>query len=389
LAQAAIQSFEMAGGIPAIGNPIARAAPQTTKTPTVSSDMLSVSADDIADPLNLLQDLNSKENQDIKGLLPQSDQIKFQQISADVQADQKIMSDGHKPKLSTWPGLYQLGTTEVNSLNKLIDSKKLSNLVEKKGFKPRPETLAVGQLVKFYPDSHSLMSFYNRLLLEDLFAGHITKTDDVLGKIHLISVVSVPAATPPSSPSFPEKIDISFDPFNSTQLTDASNALNNAGLTLEPEKYFAIPKSSDTYSNWFNATNIFGTSGIFYRPPMPYDITIYDLASNVVTSTVLLPNRSPIFHLELNKAPFVASVSQVTLTNGFISSYTFSKPSSFMALASYPLVLLSDFTSSLTNLIQLRINLATGQNTLQSIIYTNLTTQQAINIMTNSAAGKN
>jgi len=165
-------------------------------------------------------------------------------------------------------------------------------------------------------------------------------------------------------PNFPQQIDLSFNPFDSTELNDASNELRNAGLTIVNSDVFSLNKQVN-YRKWLNTPKK-ETDGIFYRPPIPYAFRIRDSVSNVVSATVLLPNLAPILHLEMDKAPFVSAISQVTLTNGFIGSYSFSKPSSAMALASYPLVLLSDITSSVTNLIQFRINLGTGQNNLQS-----------------------
>ena len=100
---------------------------------------------------------------------------------------------------------------------------------------------------------------------------------------------------------------------------------------------------------------------------------------------MLLPNLSPIVHLDMRKASFVQNVSQVTMTNGFISSYSFTKPSSFMALANYPLVLLSDITSSLTNLVQLRINLGNAQNSLQAINNSNQVLQSIANLAQQAA----
>jgi hypothetical protein len=166
--------------------------------------------------------------------------------------------------------------------------------------------------------------------------------------------------------NFPQQIDISFNPFDLGDLERATNELRNAGLSIVNPEDFLSPKQPN-YSKWYNTPKN-ETGGIFYRPPIPYIIRIRDSVSNVVSATVLLPNLSPIVHLDMKKASFVAAISQVTLTNGFISSYSFSKPSSFMALATYPLVLLSDITSSLTNFIQFRINLGTGQNNLQNAV---------------------
>jgi hypothetical protein len=174
-------------------------------------------------------------------------------------------------------------------------------------------------------------------------------------------------------PNFPLQIDLSFNPFIREELNSASNELRNAGLTLVKPEVFLKPQHPD-YGKWYKAPKK-PAGGIFYRPPIPYTFKISDSLSNVVSATVLLPNISPTLHLDIDKAAFVASVSQVTLTNGFISSYSLSKPSSALALATIPLTLLSDITSSVTNLVQFRLNVATGKNNLQSAANANQSAQ--------------
>ncbi len=187
---------------------------------------------------------------------------------------------------------------------------------------------------------------------------------------------SVKAIAASSLPKFPQQIDVSFNPFDTKQLNDASNELHNAGLTIVNPEVFLIHSQQPNYNNWYHTPKK-EAGGVFYRPPIPYTFRIRDSAFNVVSATVLLPNLSPIVHLDMRKASFVQNVSQVTMTNGFISSYSFTKPSSFMALANYPLVLLSDITSSLTNLVQLRINLGNAQNSLQAINNSNQVLQSS------------
>lgn len=184
---------------------------------------------------------------------------------------------------------------------------------------------------------------------------------------------------------YPQQIDVSFNPFDSDQLNGASNELHNAGLAIVNPDVFLVHQHVPDYGNWYRAPQK-EVGGVFYRPPIPYTFRIRDSASNVVSATVLLPNLSPIVHLDMDKASFVEAISQVTMTNGFVSSYSFSKPSSIMALATYPLTLLSDITSSVTNLVQLRINLATGQNTLQNLSNSNQSLQSAALLAQQAAA---
>ncbi len=360
LAQAAVQSFEMAGGMP-IGMPTGGGTPAAGPHP----EDYSVKPDDVRNPVSLAEMLiDRRRNQAITNYLTQEDYTKLERIVRKIK------------RAETYGGQLQVKATQqheltaiTNLLNNILKNPGLNvDAVDNSGVKVRPATELIDSLVQPSSDKNKprLKGLLNRMLLEDIldFAHPNTlRPVDWLGALNSIF-------TPQSwTPSFPQTINISFDPFNCGQLWSAVRTLKNANLTIENVDEFTDSKAFDTYVRW-TKTPREESGGIFYRPPIPYEVRIRDAASNVVSATVLLPNKSPILHLELNKASFVATISQVTLTNGFISSYSFSKPSSALALASIPLVLLSDVTSSITNLLQLRINLATGQNALQSANYT-------------------
>jgi hypothetical protein len=223
----------------------------------------------------------------------------------------------------------------------------------------RSQTQAVALLLDPTDSEHydNTVKLLNRLLLEDAFRGDME---------HIRSSRPLPSLNPPQS------IDISFNPFVPEELAAAEDALMAGGLTIQnlasfskvPEPYAEVSKSAKC-----------SVGGIYYRPPMPYQISISDKQGDVISKSVLLPNKSPILHINFDKAPFVSTVSQVNMTNGFISSYAINKPSSALAIAQIPLVILSSITSSLTNLVQLKLNLATGQNSLASAALTQQSNQ--------------
>ncbi len=223
----------------------------------------------------------------------------------------------------------------------------------------RPQTQALALLLDPTDGEHynNEVRLLNRLLLEDAFRGSLER---------FRSSIPIPSLNPPQS------IDISFDPFVPEELAAAEDALMAGGLTIQnlasfsraPEPYVGVGKPAKR-----------SVGGIYYRPPMPYQISISDKQGNVISRSVLLPNKSPILHINFDKAPFVSTVSQVNMTNGFISSYAINKPSSAQAIAQIPLVILSSITSSLTNLVQLKLNFATGQNSLAGAALTRQSNQ--------------
>ena len=228
----------------------------------------------------------------------------------------------------------------------------------------RPETKAVWTLVKNGTYARSLQPLLNRMVVEDVANGGILPIDF---ESFLDSVFSKPSGSPPRS------IDFAFDPFNQADLIVAAGTLAAAGITIDNLDTYRNKNTFNEYRGWFQPRRPVG--GIFYRPPMPYEIRLRDGAGDVVTRTVLLPNRSPVLHLDLDKNTFSSSVSSVVFTNGFISSYALAKPSSALAIASLPVTLINGITSSLTNLIQLKLNLATGQNSLNQAMLTSQSNQ--------------
>jgi hypothetical protein len=202
--------------------------------------------------------------------------------------------------------------------------------------------------------------------MEAYFDGYTKDESDELFRRRLEQAVT----NLPESLAFPQTIDVSYDPFDASDFIRATNELHQGGLTILNNPRFSKDNADKSWKNWTNGVQK-ETSGVFYRPVIPYTVSIRDLTFNQVAATVLLPNKAPILNLPLDTAPFVSVISQVTFTNGLIGSYSVSKPSSFMALAECPLIIISDITSSVTNLLQLRINLGNGQAALQNTQYSN------------------
>jgi hypothetical protein len=234
--------------------------------------------------------------------------------------------------------------------------------------KTRPELGIVHYLSQEWPTLPELALLEQRMLLEDAFkdlAGQqVVESIDWARLVQKVMLAARQVQPPP------QKVDVVFDPFDTNQVTKARELLRPAHIDIVNAEEFS--KAVPVYPNLMEVGSE-KASGIFYRVPMPYDIVLGDNYSNVVSTPLLLPNKSPVLNVEMNKGLFVSSSSQVVLTNGCLYSYSFNKPSALMAAATLPITIISGVSSSLTNLLQLRINLATGQNTLQNTTYTRQT----------------
>ncbi len=144
---------------------------------------------------------------------------------------------------------------------------------------------------------------------------------------------------------------------------NASNQLYLAGLNLLGITNFLGTTNRFSY---LNAAAHHSVNGIYYRQPIPYEVSISDSANNVVSRALLFPNFSPIMHLDLKKAMFVTRGAQISMANGFVTSYGVDKPSQIAGAAALPGELITSLTSGITNIVQLRLNIATGQSATSS-----------------------
>lgn len=245
----------------------------------------------------------------------------------------------------------EIQTLIVDALNRDITSRMMLDMdaLRNADVSFRPATVWLAQTLSQadLPDPAQKMVL-NRMILEDALPGTMD---------HVVPNFAIWPALPPVL------IDVSFNPFDQKDLDRAIATLKSGGLTLQNADSFR--KVKNIYSS-VSEGQYAKTGGIYYRPAAPYEVCVADATGNAVWRSIPLPNKSPILHLKMGKAALVTAVSQVAMTNGFISSYNVSKPSSALAAAEIPVTILSSITSSLTNLLQLKLNLATGQNALQT-----------------------
>ena len=214
----------------------------------------------------------------------------------------------------------------------------------------RPTTLWIGEACE-RGRTPFLLQMYYRMVLEDAFPDLLPRFP--FPWMHRNTL-------PP-----PQLIDVAFDPFDANELSAAAKSLSSAGLVIENASDFPEKKIDGPYHSW-SSPPPGQVGGIYYRPALAYDLRIQDSAGNVASSRLLLPNISPVLYLKLDKNALVTRTSQVVLTNGMLCSYSLSKPSSAMAVANVGGTIVNGLTSSFTNLIQLKFNIATAANNLQN-----------------------
>lgn len=95
--------------------------------------------------------------------------------------------------------------------------------------------------------------------------------------------------------------------------------------------------------------------GICYRGTLPYRVSMEALGQTRST-LVHLPNHGPLMALPLPRHAFVNSKHTVGLRNGMIESYTVDKPSSALAMVSWPLDVYDSIVSTTAKIVQLKID---------------------------------
>jgi hypothetical protein len=123
-------------------------------------------------------------------------------------------------------------------------------------------------------------------------------------------------------------------------------------VTLMAPASSAIPASSNAGAP---TPGIDCSVGICYRGTLPYRVSLEALGQTRST-LVHLPNHGPLMALPLPRHAFVKTKHTVGLRNGMIESYTIDKPSSALAMVSWPLDVYDAVISTTTKIVQLKID---------------------------------
>jgi len=212
----------------------------------------------------------------------------------------------------------------------------------------------------------------------------------------------LPSVPPPPGPRLPTpqlvqplpgRVDVIFDPTTSNGLNRANTYLTQKfvqGAAPDSGVEQAIcpillgatfkgvlpPDISDDYLT--NYTD--RIEGIVYRPLLPYILSVKNgfgqSGSNYLQYLVMSPNRSPIFSLSVERATFVTRTTSISFNSGLLNTVNYSNPSQLAAFLGLPLTVVNSIFSSITNVLQLKLNIATAQSNIatQQIALVNQTT---------------
>ena len=121
-------------------------------------------------------------------------------------------------------------------------------------------------------------------------------------------------------------------------------------------------------SNYLAAYRPEKVEGLLYRPMLPYILEVYnthaDTGKNLIQYLVRSPNAAPVFSLPVKRATFVTRTTSISFNNGFLQGVNYNNPSQLAAALGLPLTVVNAIFSSVTNVFQFKLNLATAQNSL-------------------------
>lgn len=104
--------------------------------------------------------------------------------------------------------------------------------------------------------------------------------------------------------------------------------------------------------------------GICFRGTLPYRVSLEALGQTRST-LINLPNNGPLMVLPLPRHAFVKTKHTVGLRNGMLESYAVEKPSSALALVSWPLDVYDAIVTTTAKIVQLKIDTSRSSVSLQ------------------------
>jgi hypothetical protein len=195
-------------------------------------------------------------------------------------------------------------------------------------------------------------------------------------------VPRVAVAKPAILRPFPGRVEIFFDPTSSDDMARATSELTDIfveknGSTDDEAATLCPIRLSVTFNNqavsqqtadYLKTHRPDQAKGLLYRPMLPYVLQIHnshgERGTNLVQYLIRSPNAAPVFSLPVDRAVFVTRTTSINFNNGFLQGVNYNNPSQLSALLGLPLTVIGDIFSTVTNVLQLRFNIATGQNNI-------------------------
>lgn len=151
-----------------------------------------------------------------------------------------------------------------------------------------------------------------------------------------------------------------FDPFSKDEWVTVSNRLVNMSTNISLNL-------SDITSATVPTKRRAKTDGIFYREARSYNISWMNSDGSSGATNFYMPNASPVDSLDVKRAAFVSQTYVLLIRDGIPYEVYLNKPSQIAAVGTFPLTVANALVSiplAVTNLLQLKFDIATGQNKL-------------------------
>jgi hypothetical protein len=181
----------------------------------------------------------------------------------------------------------------------------------------------------------------------------------------------------PTTQIYPTVVSVIFDPTSGRSIDIANKSIaeqfgatSDFPIKIVPENIDTNPLSSpalatDDYLTDYNDS----FCGIAYRPLRPYIVDVYNNRAQFGPSfqqyLVMSPNQSPLLNVPVKRAPFVTRTTGLTFSSGLFIGANYSRPSQASAIFGLPVTFIGNYLSSVTNLLQLKLNIATAETGLQ------------------------
>ncbi len=177
--------------------------------------------------------------------------------------------------------------------------------------------------------------------------------------------------------NWPGRIEVDFDP----TIFEGSGGIKSANQTIAEQfgcdltncpiqlrAIFHGNTISQTTANYIYAHQPNKAKGVLYRPLQTYILKIDNafglMGTDSVQYLLRTPNAAPVFSLPVTRATFVTRTTSITFNNGFLQGVNYNNPSQAAAVLGLPLTVVGDIFSSITNVLQLKLNIATAQSNI-------------------------
>ncbi|MCA8920036.1 MAG: hypothetical protein KDB32_13225, partial [Planctomycetes bacterium] len=104
--------------------------------------------------------------------------------------------------------------------------------------------------------------------------------------------------------------------------------------------------------------------GICFRGTLPYQVSL-EAIGQTRSTLIHLPNHGPTMALPLSRHAFVKTKHTIGLRNGMLESYAIEKPSSALAIVSWPLDVYNAIVDTTAKIVQLKIDTSRSSVSLQ------------------------